>query len=384
MKDYTKFIWKKKFVCLFSMALFFFLGYFITSYFINNNREEFSATVYYEEEYSYINDKDLIEESLTSVLSSKGVRLITDEQIEKLLKNNNIYFVDLEDGFTICIKAKHLDKVESRAVKFVNNLCSNLNEEYVFDGSVEVIKHINPYYIGSYSMILGLILILLYLFSLYKNNDKSIIDISDNKEIFSSIFHKRYWSLACKTKLKVKDMCIIAVLFSMIFVGKSSSIFSGFGTMKINITYVFFAVICWMYGPIIGLGVGFFSDILGYFIFPPSYGFFFGYTISAMLTGFVYGICLYKTKVTFSKVFLSRVIVSLLINVVLGSIWWGIMSDFTLEQTKTYMLFTSLPKNIIYLVPQSILLYIVCKGLGRVFIAGNLMDKRICENITIL
>ena len=111
--------------------------------------------------------------------------------------------------------------------------------------------------------------------------------------------------------------------------------------------------------------------------------FFPGYTLDAMIAGFTYGICFYKTKLTFTKCLLARLVVNLFVNVVCGSIWWSIINSFTYEAFQTYMLFISLPKNIIYLLPQTILLFIVLKAMTKPLSAFNLIDQRISEHVTI-
>ena len=80
-----------------------------------------------------------------------------------------------------------------------------------------------------------------------------------------------------------------------------------------------------IYGPICGLTIGFFSDVLGHVLFQSSTQFFFGYTINAMLAGLIYGLLFYRTKVTFTKCLASRILVNTIINVFLGTIWWKML-----------------------------------------------------------
>jgi len=102
-----------------------------------------------------------------------------------------------------------------------------------------------------------------------------------------------------------------------------------------------------------------------------------------MLAGFTYGLCFYKTKVTFTKCLMARVIVNLVINVVLGSIWWKMIYNLSIDETLAYLILTSLPKNIIYLLPQSILLYVVLKSLGKVLARFGYIDDKIGDNISL-
>ena len=103
-----------------------------------------------------------------------------------------------------------------------------------------------------------------------------------------------------------------------------------------------------------------------------------------MIAGFVYGICFYKTKVTFTKCLTARIIVNMLVNVVLGTIWWSMLYKLSYEATITYLFTIALPKNIIYLLPQSIVLYIIIKAMAGPLKMFNLLDEEIADNITIL
>lgn len=373
-----KYLWQKKVVLLFSVLLFFVMGYFICSYLINNNTKKFLLNVSVETYEEAIND-DNIRLALENVKNSKtGERLITDKNISKLMKKNNLLIEKSEAGFIISIKEKYLNYNESRAKKFVNNLFPNSTIN-----NIKEIDYFNPYIFGSIFMAFGAVIALLFLLIQFRIS-KDDLDIIDNENIFSSIFHKKYWILACNKNIKIKDLCIIAILFAMMMLSKAIKLPSGFTSMGITATYLFFATICWLYGPIVGLIIGFFSDVLGFFLFPNGFGFYFPYTLNAMLSGFIYGIFFYKKRITFSAIFFARVLINILINVILGSIWWMNINNLTIEQAKIYLLFTSLPKNLVYLFPQSVALYIVFKALGRVFMASNIVDAKICKNISII
>ena len=127
--------------------------------------------------------------------------------------------------------------------------------------------------------------------------------------------------------------------------------------------------------------MGFCSDILGYYLFQGGSIFFLGYTLSAMITGFIYGVFFYKKKITFTNCLLARFFVNIFINVVLGSIWWKIVYGLDVEAMKVYVLLTSLPKNTLYLLPQSILLFIVLKALAKPLAKFGLLHDKIAENV---
>ena len=49
----------------------------------------------------------------------------------------------------------------------------------------------------------------------------------------------------------------------------------------------------------------------------------------------------------------------------------------------TYVLAISLPKNLVYLLPQSILLFVALKALSRPLASAGLIDTKIKDHITI-
>ena len=180
---------------------------------------------------------------------------------------------------------------------------------------------------------------------------------------------------------RVKNLCTISILFAMMLVCKLIPIPSGFGSLGLGLTYLLFSVICLIYGPICGLFIGFFSDILGYFLFQGGSIFFIGYTLSSMLTGFIYGIFLYRKKITFANCLLARFFVNLAINVALGSIWWKIVYGLDMEAVKTYVMLTSLPKNVLYLLPQSLLMFVVIKMIAKPLSRFGLINDKIAQNV---
>lgn len=203
----------------------------------------------------------------------------------------------------------------------------------------------------------------------------------DNEKIFKSPFHKKYWKGQLLQLKNIKNVTFLAILLAMMQVVRLIPIPSGFGNLGISLSAFFFAMIGLIYGPSIGLIIGVISDIFGFFVFPDGYPFHPGYTIQAALTGFTYGILFYKTKVSFSKVLFARLIVNILLNGVLGSLCWGDVADLSAAATRTYMFTLSIPKNVVYLLPQSIAIWLVFKALAPAFKALGVIDSRICDDI---
>ena len=287
----------------------------------------------------------------------------------------------------------NIDKILNLSIPAYETHLANIPTQVAI-GNVLHMNENNPYIYGGLSAGLMALISISLFFIVYRSRNKDyFLDISDNEKIFRTPFHKKYWTGQLRAFKNVKDLVILAMLFGLMLVCKLIPIPSGFGTLGISFTFLFFSIIGMVYGPMTGLIIGIFSDVLGFFIFPSGGAFFPGYTLDAMMAGFTYGICFYKTKVTFTKCLLARLVVNLIINVIFGSLWYMFvyvyinMSGATFEEYfnayKTYLLLISLPKNLIYLLPQSILLFVVLKAMARPLSAFGLIDMKVKKHITI-
>ena len=95
--------------------------------------------------------------------------------------------------------------------------------------------------------------------------------------------------------------------------------------LRIGFGFLPVAMMGIMYGPIwaaVGYAVG---DILGMLIFPSGI-FFPGFTATAMLTGLVFGLFLHnKEKITWKTVLPASLIIILVLNLCLDTLWLSIM-----------------------------------------------------------
>ncbi len=204
----------------------------------------------------------------------------------------------------------------------------------------------------------------------------------DNDALFKTPFHKNYWKDASKSLKEVRNLVLISILLSMVMVAKFITLPSGFGNLGISFSYLFLSISSMLFGPIAALLTGFLSDTIG-FIIKPSGVFFPGYTLSAMIACFIYAMFFYKTKINFTKCLLARVFVNFGVNVLLGSLWYKMYASLSFDAMYDYMLFISLPKNIAYLLPQSIVLFIVLRVAVPIFNRAGYLDDEINENVSL-
>lgn len=282
------------------------------------------------------------------------------------------YFIGIEENI---ISEKSLDrfnKVMKKVLKFHD-------KNVVIEDSV-INSYTNPILPAVFGLVGGFILCGFVLFIL---RNKLIIESSvgyEKRHIYRWPIYKEYWQKAIDSvrNIKVFDMCMISILFALQIVMKFVSIPTGFPGLNIVLNYLIFALITLIYGPIWGVIIGFGSDIIGFVMNPVL--FHFGYTIQAMLTGLVYGLCFYKTELKFSKALVSRIIINILLNGVMGSFLWGDYNGWNIEASILYMWAVSLPKNIIYLIPQTILLYVFLRAVVVLPIRKGMIPKETLPN----
>lgn len=226
-------------------------------------------------------------------------------------------------------------------------------------------------------LVVALVLIYIFIDKLNKNIKKEY----DNKNIYRTPFHKSFFNDSLKVFKNLKSLVMIALLLGLVMVCKFIPIPSGFGELGLGFSFLFLSVACMLFGPYPALVIGILSDVLGYMVRPDG-PFFIGYTIQAMVACFAYALCFHKTYVTFTRCLVARVIVNFLCNVIIGTISRAIMYSMGYDAFMTYLLTVALPKNIIYLLPQSLLLFFVLKAVSMPLYHMNLMDERISTNFS--
>ena len=298
--------------------------------------------------------------------------LITDKEIEEYnnsdVKGNSV-FNNFDNDF---YKANSLDSEGKLLIEYSNPDAVNLNKEYK-------IMYYSIWISSSFLLMLVVSLILIFIFI-----DKLNMNIKreyDNEKIYRTPFHKKFFNDSLKVFKDLKSLVLIAFLLGLVMICKFIPIPSGFGELGIGFSFLFLSVACMLFGPYPALVIGALSDILGYMVRPDG-PFFIGYTIQAMVACFAYALCFHKTYVTFTRCLIARVIVNFLCNVIIGTISRAIMLGLGYDAFMTYLLTISLPKNIVYLLPQSLLLFFVLKAVSMPLYHMNLMDERISTNFS--
>lgn len=174
---------------------------------------------------------------------------------------------------------------------------------------------------------------------------------SSQSTLYRSPFSKAYWKQAVRDAKSTRMLTLAALLIALRLVLKNFHIPIAEG-MDIYFGYMLNAMGAMIYGPVMALLTGFVVDILGFILFPSPYGFFFGYTLTAMAGSFIYALFFYRSKVTVWRIALAKLSVNVLVNVGLGALW----SSMLYAKGYLYYLARSIAKNIVCLPLEIIVL----------------------------
>ena len=175
-------------------------------------------------------------------------------------------------------------------------------------------------------------------------------------KLYKSSLSPSFWKKAAGEIKSIKQ-----IILSAIFVAITMAIARFFipipvmGGQRIYFTFFVKALGTVIYGPIVGGIAAAVGDIIGAILFPTG-PFFIGYTISAFLGTFIYGLFFYRQKITIFKIFMAKFTINIFVNSFLGSLWIYLMNR---ESKLFWPLFLArLPKNIILLPIEVLVMYL--------------------------
>lgn len=114
-------------------------------------------------------------------------------------------------------------------------------------------------------------------------------------------------------------------------------------------------------GPVMGMTVGIAGDIVSFFATPQNSSFFPGFTLSYAILGFLFGLVLYRSRITPLRAFMASFVEFLIANS-LNTLWLHFM--FGMEWK--YLFTIRLMKNSVSLIVNAILLFVFLKAFVKV------------------
>lgn len=95
-------------------------------------------------------------------------------------------------------------------------------------------------------------------------------------------------------------------------------------TMRIGFGFLPVAIMAILYGPWWTGAAGVVGDLVGMMLLPKA-AFFPGFTLTAFLTGMIYGLILYKKPITWKRTFVAVMAVNVICSLCLDTLWLSMM-----------------------------------------------------------
>lgn len=131
--------------------------------------------------------------------------------------------------------------------------------------------------------------------------------------------------------------------------------------IEIRFSLLPIAVSGMLFGPGVGAVVGILSDIGGYLVRPTG-PFFPGFTVSAAVSGAIFGLILHGREASLKRIFAAKLLHTLIVGIVLNTCWLSMLYGNALWAVLT----ARLPKELVMLPVNTLMLLLVIRPIfGR-------------------
>ncbi len=134
-----------------------------------------------------------------------------------------------------------------------------------------------------------------------------------------------------------------------------------FGIERVSLQFLATSMCAVMLGPVWGAVAAIAGDTLGMLINSAGVAYFPGFTVSAALRGYTYGIMLHQKDLSYRRVLITEAIISIGINLLLNSMWLSVFFG----QAFMGILLVKLPFKLVLTPLISWMLYSIIKALHQ-------------------
>lgn len=131
--------------------------------------------------------------------------------------------------------------------------------------------------------------------------------------------------------------------------------------IRIGFSFLTLGLTGMLYGPVAAGILGAAGDIINYMI-KPAGPFFPGFTLNAILSGFIYGFFLYKKPLNIRRIFMARLVITIFVDLLLSTTWLSLLYG----QAFLVLLPLRALKAVIMLPIETVVLYIVLNRITAV------------------
>ena len=176
-----------------------------------------------------------------------------------------------------------------------------------------------------------------------------------------SVFSADYWRAARRELNNPRVLAFSGLVCAMAIVLESMPIYLLGQTLKIYFSFLVVGLGCACYGPVVGMLAGGVIDTVGFLLAGYGEPYFPGYLLTAVLSGLIYGVLLYRRPVSIPRLIVLRLLINFGNNVALGSVWKAMLYG----KGYLYYFTTGLVKNAVLLPLEVFLMWMVLRAADR-------------------
>ena len=161
-------------------------------------------------------------------------------------------------------------------------------------------------------------------------------------------------------KVELRDLVLLGIIVAMKIILSRFTV--GTTIVHVSLGFIGSVMLGYLFGPVWGSIGGGISDLVSSALFGNQGGFFLGFTLSAMIGPFIYGLVFYQKPVKVWRIILATLLVTVVVNIGLNTFWVHLLygMDFRV------VLIQRIPKEAITPWLEMIISYFVLNAISRV------------------
>ena len=169
---------------------------------------------------------------------------------------------------------------------------------------------------------------------------------------------RNIWTASAAELRKLKVLTACGMLCALALVLNMTTTFNIGPYIRIGVSGIPAQIADYLFGPVVGGIFGGVLDVVKYMLRPDG-NFFPGFTVSGIVGGMIYGMILYRHKLSLPRIFAAEFALKLIVNVGLNTLWLNMLYGKALA----VLLPSRCLSNLIMLPIDTILLYLVLRVL---------------------
>ena len=161
-------------------------------------------------------------------------------------------------------------------------------------------------------------------------------------------------------KVELRDLVLLGIIVAMKIILSRFTV--GTTIVHVSLGFIGSVMLGYLFGPVWGSIGGGISDLVSSALFGNQGGFFLGFTLSAMIGPFIFGLVFYQKPVKVWRIILATLLVTVVVNIGLNTLWVHLLygMDFRV------VLIQRIPKEAITPWLEMIISYFVLNAISRV------------------